>query len=151
MIAREPDRTDQRRNPNRRTRRGPAKPKSCSRASALSGAGDGCRDGGCGDSGVQLVIALTLVAVAGIALSAGTVRVLLGRRGRGMAKLLVISGGVLLVGTMLLLAGSIFIGHAFTGGAGALWFPLGLLAAVVFLVVWTRSMTRLVNVRGRPA
>ena len=120
-------------------------------ASALSGTGDGCRDGGCGDNGVQLVIALTLVAVAGIALSAGTVRVLLGRRGRGMAKLLVISGGVLLVGTMLLLAGSIFIGHAITGGAGALWFPLGLLAAVVFLVFWTRGMTRLVNVRGRPA
>jgi hypothetical protein len=68
-----------------------------------------------------------------------------------MAKLLVISGGVLLVGTMLLLAGSIFIGHAITGGAGALWFPLGLLAAIVFLVFWTRSMTRPVNLRGRPA
>ena len=76
-------------------------------ASALSGASDSCRDGGCGNNDVQLVIALILVAVAGIALSAGTIRVLLGRRGRGIAKLLVVSGGVLLVVTMLLLAGDL--------------------------------------------
>ncbi|MDX6522628.1 MAG: hypothetical protein QOI17_141, partial [Gaiellales bacterium] len=87
-------------------------------------------------------------AVLGVALSAGAIRVLLGRRGRGMTKLLLMAGGVLLTGTVILLGGSIVIGHAITGGAGALWLPLGLIAVLVYLYFWTGAMTRLANGRG---
>lgn len=117
-------------------------------ASALSGMGDSCRDGGCGSDGLTLVVALAGAAVLGVALSAGTIRVLLGRRGRGMMKLLVMAGGLLLTGTVILLAGSIVIGHAITGGAGALWLPLGLVAALVYLYFWTGAMTRVANRRS---
>src|SRR3954462_11817796 len=65
-------------------------------ASALSGFSD---SGGGGTS----VVPLTVLGVVGIALSAGTIRVLLGRRGRGMTTLLVIAGGLLFAGTTTLM------------------------------------------------
>jgi hypothetical protein len=112
-------------------------------ASALSGFSDS------GGGGTSLVVPLTVLGVVGIALSAGTIRVLLGRRGRGMTTLLVIAGGLLFAGTTTLMAGSIVVGHAITGGAGGLWLPLGLLAAMCFLYLWSRAMTDAVNNRVR--
>jgi hypothetical protein len=65
-----------------------------------------------------------------------------------MMRLLLLAGGLLLTGTIILLDGSIFIGSAITGGAGALWLPLGLLAALIYLCFWTGAMTRLANRRA---
>ena len=64
-----------------------------------------------------------------------------------MAKLLLIAGGLLLAGTMTLLVGSIAVGHAITGGAGALWLPVGLIATLAYLCLWTGATTRLANRR----
>ncbi len=118
-------------------------------ASTLSGFSDVCDNsgGGCGGGGTDLVVSLVVLAMVGIALSAGTIRVLLGRRGRGMTTLLLTAGGLLFAGTTTLLTGSILVGHAITGGAGGLWLPLGLLAALCFLYLWSHAMTGAVNRR----
>jgi hypothetical protein len=118
-------------------------------ASALSGFSDVCSSsgGGCGGGGTSLVVSLVVLAMVGIALSAGTIRVLLGRRGRGMTTLLLIAGGLLFAGTTTLLTASIVVGHVITGGAGALWLPLGLLAAICYLYLWSHAMTGAVNRR----
>jgi len=119
-------------------------------ASALSGFGDVCDSsgGGCGGGGTSLVVSIVVLAMVGIALSSVTIRVLLGRRGRGMTTLLLIAGGLLFAGTTTLLTASIVVGHVITGGAGAFWLPLGLLAAMCFLYLWSRALTDAVNRRS---
>ena len=110
-------------------------------ASALSQMSDSCRDGGCGSTASETAVAPLAVCVVGVTLCACTLRLVLGSAARGRWLLLGVAGGVLVLGTGLTLAGSVFVGHAITGGAGALWLPLGLAGTALYVRAWAKAMT----------